>query len=317
MAYKKQNNAYKMGKLSRKDRFAPHQKVDMTLVVILVCLVASFVLAMILGNYLGDKAEQSQNTTASPGGSSSIVVPEVDKVAPQVNLHAFFVDMSGALPEVSLSEQTEAARDSGNALFFELRYQNGDLLYSSEQVEELDYPSRDNLTLHRLSQHFAWYVDFAVGEFRSDFSSALAANERIQTQSNEITLLAEAASAFGQLYVSFEEEINKDNVIYYQAYLLDLKLACPEIPIGIKLDYSFITDPDNSGTIAKLLGIADFYVLELGSVEAEALDDALSPLVYFSERYNGVLVLSGYTDESLAQAIETLNGKKFENYIVK
>lgn len=321
MAYtpnkRKQNNAYKMGKLSRKNRFS-HQKVDFTLVIVLVCLVATFVFAIILGNYLGDKAEQSQNTTTQPGGSSSVVLPDVDKVAPQVNLHAFFADMSDAHPEISLSEQTSSARDKGNALFFELRYKNGDLMYSSAQSENLDYPRRDNLTIDRLANHFSYYVDFAVGEFKSDFSSSLSANKRIQTQSNEITLLAEAAEkAFGQLYVSFSEKINKDNVIYYQAYLLDLKLACPDTPIGIKLDYGFITDSDNSGTIAKLLGIADFYVLDVGSIEIEALNDALAPLVYFSERYNGVIVLSGHTNETLSQAIEILNDKNFKNYIVK
>lgn len=316
-SYKKRSNAYKKGSLARKDRFS-NKDINPVPIIILVCVVASFIAAIILGNYLGTLAQSSQGTPQAPSSPSSGDLPKVDKVPPEAELHAYFANMSDADPEISLSEQTTSARDRGNALFFELKYKNGELLYSSDATEALQYPARENLALSRLKNHLAYYADFAIGEFTSDFDPSLSAEERLSIKHKEITLLSEAADqCFEQLIVDFGADINKDNLTHYLSYLIDLKLACPEAPIGIKLEYGFITDADNSGTVAQLLSIADFYALDLGDYDAEALDNALAPLVYFSERYNGVIMLNDSDEESLTARITALADKKMDSYIIK
>ena len=87
--------------------------------------------------------------------------------------------------------------------------------------------------------------------------------------------------------------------------------------MGVRLDYSFITDADNSGVVAQLLSIADFYALDLCDCDAEELDSALSPLVYFSERYNGVITLKDSDADSLSARISALADKNMNSYIVK
>ena len=316
-SYKKRSNAYKKGSLSRKDRFSG-KKINLVPIVIVACVVLSFIGAMILGNYLGTLAQDSQGTPQAPGSPSSGELPSVDKVPPEAELHAYFADMSASDPEISLSEQTGAARERGNALYFKLRYENGELLYSSDASERLEYPARENLTLTRLQNHLAYYADFAVGELLSDFDSSLSAEEGLKIKHVEITLLAEAADAcFDQLIIDFSTDINRDNVTHYLSYLIDLKLACPETPVGVRLDYSFITDADNSGVVAQLLSIADFYALDLGDCDAEELDSALSPLVYFSERYNGVITLNDSDADSLSARISALADKNMDSYIIK
>ncbi len=311
----KSSNAYKQGKLSRSERFT-HKKFNPVPLIVIGCLLLSFVGAVILGNYLGDKAEGSQNTTTKPGGASSLTPPTADKTDPKVSINAYLADMTGADPEVSLSVQTESARDRGNALFIPLRDGDGKLIYSSDRSEELSYPSCKNLTLERLNNHLDYYVDFAVGYFESDFSAKLDPADRMKTQADEVILLSEATDGvLGQIIVKFDDEINKDDLIYYQVYLLDLKLACPGIPVGIELPYELLVDPSSSGLVADLLSIADFYATDLADADADALDEMLSKLVYLNERYGSVIMLRD--GEDISDRLTAVMDKKIKNYIVR
>ena len=275
---------------------------------------------MILGNYLGDIAEQSQNTTTTAGDYSQLTPPTVDKINPSINLNAYLADMTGADPEQSLSLQTESARDNGNALYVELIDSNGKLIYSSDKSSDIGYPSRDNLTLDRLANHFAYYDDYAVAHFKSSFSAELNANERVKTQADEILIISEACeSAFEEIIVEFDGNITKNNVIYYQSYLLNLKLACPGVPIGVQLSYSFLSNSDNSGLVADIMEYADYYVFDIGELDANAIDGALAPIIYLLERYENAVMLHRGTNDSaeLVARIEALRNKGVESYIIK
>lgn len=314
---KKVNNSYKSGRLSGANRFS-RQKINPTPIIVLVCIVASMIIALILGNYLGDIAEQSQNTTTTPGDSSHLSPPVVDKVAPEVNLNAYLADMTGADPEESLSLQTESARESGNALYIELIDSDGRLIYTSNKSAQIGYPARDNLTLERLANHFAYYDDYAVAFFKSNFSHELDADERVSVQADEILLISEAVDkTFEQVIIEFDGNITKSNLIYYQSYLLNLKLACEGVPVGVKLSYSFLANSDNSGLVASILEYADFYAFDLGALDVSGIEDALSPIVYLVERYENVAMISAGNKEELAVRIEALYDKGVESYIVK
>ena len=313
---KKVNNVYKRGKLSKKTRFS-QKNVNWKLIIALCCILLSFIFAVVLGNILSLKVENSQGTTTAPQDPSNFFPDDVTKVDPHSRLHAFLADMTGADPENSLSDQTADARNSGNALFIELRDGNGNLIYSSARAEELGYPTRTNLTLDRLSNHFAYYNDYSVGYFKSDFSGDLNAANRQKTQNNEILLMHEASqNRFSEILVEFNGSFTKDNLIYYQSYLLSLKLACKGTPVGIVLPYSFIADPDKSGMAAQLLDLADFFVTDLGQRSAEEISVCVSSLVYFNERYNAVIMLESDSD-TLEEKIEALSKKGFDSYIVK
>ena len=169
---KSSSKAYKKGKLSKNARFSA-RRIKWTPIIILICVLATFVFAIILGNYLGKKAEGTQNTTTSTDGTSNLVPPSADKVAPLENLQAYFADITGADPEKSLSELTANARIRGNALFVNIKNENGGIVYSSDKADELGFEHEENLTLSRLTNHFEYYNDFAIGFFKSDFSSGL------------------------------------------------------------------------------------------------------------------------------------------------
>ena len=310
-----QNNAYKKGKLSKNARFSP-RRIKWTPIIVLLCVIATFIFAIIFGNFLGKKAEQSQDTTTSANGVSNLTPPSADKVNPKNKLQAYFADLSVADPKKSLSELTADARNSGNAIFVNIKNENGEIIYSSDKADELGFEHQDNLTLSRLKNHFEYYDDFSVGFFKSDFSANLDEEKALKLQTNEILLLKEATDiVFNEIIVEFSGNITNSNLIYYQSYLLNLKVYCPKTPIGIKLSGSFINNSDNAGSVSGLLNIADFFVLNLENESADEIKATLSPLIYFIERYDCVVMLGN--DDTLADKISALEDKGIENYIVK
>ena len=314
---KSSNNLYKKGKLSKDTRFSS-KKVNFTPIIVLACVLATFIFAMIFGNILGEKAQNSQSTPPTVDNPSNLTPPSADKVKPYDKLHAYFADMTGADPEKSLSDQTSVARDRGNALLIEIKNSKNEIMYSSDKTEELGFKCQENLTLSRLANHFQYYNDFAVGVFKSDFSSNLDSETALKLQTNEILLLKEATdTAFDQIIIEFADGFTKDNLVYYQTYLLNLKLACDKTPVGIKISKSFLSDKDNAGGVAGLLNIADFFVLDLGDSSAEQIENALAPIIYFTERYNCIIVLSDTDETTLVNKILLLESKGIENYIIK
>lgn len=312
---KPKSNAYKKGKLSKNARFSP-RRIKWTPIIVILCVLATFIFAVILGNILGKKAEGSKNTTSSSQNVSNITPPSANKVSPKSKLHAYTVDLTNADPQISLSEFTGNARKQGNALFVEFKNQSDKIFYTSDKTQELEFECQENLTLSRFANHLEYYDDFAIGYFKSEFSANLNEEKALKLQTNEILLLKEATdTAFDQIIIEFSGEITKNTLIYYQTYLLNLKLACPTTPVGIKLSQSFLNDSNNAGSISSLLGIADFFVLDLANKDAKGIESTLDSMIYFAERYNCVVVISN--DENIADKISVLDNKGVENCIVK
>ena len=310
-------NLYKKGKLSKNARFSP-RRIKWTPIIVILCVLASFIFAVILGNILGKKAENSLNQTTITNNSSTLTPPSAEKVSPLKELQAYSVDFANADPNNTLSDQTSEAREKGNALFVNIKNERGEIAYSSEKALGLGFVCTQNLTLARLKNHFEYYKDYAIGFFESDFSGNFDQEDTLKLQTNEILLLKEASDGtFNQIVVDFKDNVTKDNITYYQAYLLNLKLACPKTPIGIALSVQYISNPDNSGSIAGLLNMVDFFVLDLNKSDVDGIKDALSSVVYFTDRYDCTVMLSNSNDSDIASKISLLSDKGITNYIVK
>ncbi len=305
--------AYKVGKLTKNTKFSRKKKLNPVPFIILFLIFLSFIFAVILGNHLSKKAEESRNTTVPPS-SSSIVLPSIDKVNPSVKLHAYLIDLHDAGLKQSISDLTQDARSKGNALFVEMIDNEGNLIYTSDISSKISQPSYEDFALSRLKNHFDYYNDYAVGFFKSSFSSSIDVSERLIIEANEISLLSEAAgNVFDQIIVQFPKSITKTDALHYQSYLLNLKLAASTTPIGIMLPISLISNVSNHSILAEIMKVADFFVVDFDGMDSEQVENALSPLVYFSGRYNAVAIINN-TDEDIIAALERQN---VYSYIVK
>lgn len=312
------SNAYKKGKLSKNARFSP-RKIKWTPIVILSCVLLTFIFTMIFGNFLGKKAAKLQSSTPSQNDVSSITPPIADKVSPKKELQAYFADLKTASPDtnISLSIITKEPRSKGNALFVNIKNENGDLIYYSDKADELGFSHQDNLALSRIKNHFDYYDDFAVCLFKSEFSARLEEEKALKLQTNEILLLKEATDlAFDQIIIEFSANITKNNVIYYQTYLLNLKLACPDTPIGLIISGDFLNNSDNAGSTAGLLNTVDFFVIDFEDKNANEIKTILDPIIYFTSRYKCVAMFSNTDEVTTEEKIASLKNKGIENYIV-
>lgn len=309
-------NAYKKRGLSRKNRFASN-KMNKGVVIMAICVVATFIFAIILGNILGEKAH---SITTNPQGSvvspEEIVLPSVDKVPPKEELNAYFVNFAGVDPDVeTLSDFTKDARDKGNALFFEITDQSGKIVYTSEATNQISMSSHP-LKLSRIEGHFAYYVDYTIGYYQTSFSSTKSVEKRAEVQYSDILILKEITSkACDEIIISFSSPIDKRDLIYYQSYLLNIKLALPEVSIGVELTKDWLTNSDASGIVAAILEYADYFFVDLSDYETQQMRDFMSEAVYYFTKYMSMVVLP--QSEELGGQIDMFKGNKVNNFIIK
>ena len=104
-------NAYKVGKLTKKSRFT-RRKINRKLIFVLAALLLSFVFAVVLGNYLSKKVEQSQPENPQ-NSAQNPVIPSVDKVLPNIKLNAFYAFKKRNNPTIPL-KATAVSREQIN-----------------------------------------------------------------------------------------------------------------------------------------------------------------------------------------------------------
>lgn len=317
--FKKRKPDYKRRRTFAKKRFSL-KNINPTVIVVICCVLATLVFAVILGNILGAKARDSssgQNGQTSQQ-TDAPSVPKPDKQGLAVpDLFAVSVDMTGADPHESLSNQTSDSRELGNALFVPLKAQNGNMIYSSDKTASLGVSANSNLTLSRLDQHFEYYEDYVCGYFKSDFLPSDSAFDRIGTQSKEATLLAEAADyGFDEFLIEFGSAITKDDLLLYQAYLLDLKLACPDTLIGVALPKEFCESIESAALISEIMSVADFCAVDLSDLNSpDSLEQSLLSLLYLVDRYPSRIIVRYENEDTFAELKAVLDKLSISSFI--
>ena len=314
---KKRRTPTQKRRLGAKKRFSL-KSIDPVVFIVAGCVLATLIFAVVLGNILGAVASSSSQGASSTQGEDKDMLPKPDDQGLEVpTLSAFSADMTGALPSESLSLQTADARQAGNALFIPLRDGEGDMVYSSDKTDELSVRANTNLTLSRLAEHFAYYDDYSCGYFESDLSASASPDERFDVQNTELALLAEATSvAFDEIAVRFSSEITRENLLIFQNYLLNLKLLCPDSPIGVVLSAELCQSSDNAYIAAELAAFADFVAVDLSvAADAAELESTLISVLYTVSRYPSRVMISYSDDASLAEMTAVLDKLSAKSYI--
>lgn len=297
------------------------KKINPTVLIVLSCILATFIFTLILGNILGKAAEDSENDRVNSSGQSHISAPALDLQSGRVpNIEAYSVDLSGAAAGESLSVQTGEARKLGNAIFMPIKDGNGNIVYTSEKTKELSFSSSGSLTLERIKDHFTYEpADYVCAYFESEFGSQSLPAELLEMQSREASLLAEASGyGISEYLISFSGDINSDNILKYQTYLLNLRTGCPDMLIGISFDYGLLSSEGASYIISELMKVADFCAIDLSSSyeDNNELEERLTSCLYIFEKYPCRIMVAYKNAEFFEESYNILYKFGVDDFIV-
>lgn len=282
------------------------KSIDPAIIISVSCILATLIFAIILGNLLGAKAKDSQGGQSVNADPPPHTLPKPDRFDSAIpDIFALSSDMTSADPNESLSNQTSEARTFGNALFIPMQTEHGNMIYSSAVTSSLGIAAQSNLTLSRLRDHFDYWEDYVCGAFVSQLDPDAEPLEKIALRSRELSLLAEATEfGFCELMISFVNTPTVETVALYQSYIAELKLMCPDTPVGIALPARLCADSSHSYLVSALLDFADICFIDLSGEDPSLIEEKIPQLLYVSERYPSRMMLP-YSDEETAALIKT------------
>lgn len=297
------------------------KKINPTVLIVSSCILATFIFTLILGNILGKAAEDSENDRANSSDQSHISAPALDLQDGKVpNIEAYSVDLSRASAGESLSVHTSEARKLGNTIFMPIKDESGNIVYTSEKTKELSFSSSNSLTLERIKDHFTYEpADYVCAYFESEFGSQASSIQLLEMQSREAALLAEASEyGISEYLISFSADINSDNVLKYQTYLLNLRTGCPDMLIGISLDYGLLSSDGASYIISELMKVADFCAIDLSSSyeNNHELEEKLISCLYIFEKYPCRIIVAYKNAEFFEESHNILYKFGVDDFIV-
>ncbi len=288
----------------RKKAFSPY-------LIIPLCALLAFVLAMILGNTLGDIADASQG-----GGTPSTTEPPANAEKPTLSVPSIDGVFVTARHIKDSTAQNIAAQipSEASAVSLELFDSTGAPYYASPTASAFGN-SCGELTLQ--------YIFDGVGEgIHASVlfpSSALRnTDEAKQSVINayEIALIEELyeAGADDVILVTELPELTDEFEKVISSYISTLKLSCPELAVGISLSVEFVSDETNASTINTLAKNFDILALDLTKCDTpEALSETVSTLSLPILRREMRLLLRASNEKELLGLTEILDKNGMKN----
>lgn len=270
---------------------------------------------------LGKAAEDSEKDRINGSEQNHISAPALDLQSGRVpSIEAYSVDLGGAVAGESLSIQTGEARKLGNAIFMPIKDGNGNIVYTSEKTKELSFSSSNTLTLERIKDHFTYEpADYVCAYFESEFGSQSSPTELLEMQNRESSLLAEASEyGISEYLISFSGDINSDNILRYQTYLLGLRTGCPDMLIGISIDYGLLSSDGAAYIITEFMKVADFCAIDLSLSyeDNHEFEEKLTSCLYIFEKYPCRIMVAYKDAEFFEESYEILYKFGVDNFIV-
>lgn len=321
LIFRRRRPIYKQGKLSGGKRRFSVKKINPTVLIVSCCILATFIFAVILGNILGNVAKDSESDSRQTEKPTHLSIPAVSLRNETVpDIAAYSVDLGSASSGESLSVWTKAARNLGNAIFLPIKDGNGNIIYTSEKTKEFSFPSNPDLNLEKIKSHFTYEpADYVCAYFKSSFGTQTSPAELLDTQNREVSLLSEASEYGASEYlISFSGNINRENILTYQTYLLSLRMGCPNTFIGVEFSYSFFSSEDAPYLVSEIMRVSDFCSIDF-STEYEdnsVLEEKLSSCLYVSERYPCRIGLAYKNAEFFEETHSILDKFGIKNFIV-
>ena len=268
--------------------------------------IVAFVLALILGNCLGQRVEQD----GSEVGSES--KEEVTSLPPAISSGAdavdgVFVGLEG-IRDYTYDEVAKQIPDGTKAISLSMFYSNRAPIYFSEVAEIYGKPSGE-LTLRNVFRYPLENGIYVSVPFSSEaLSDATSANAPYEAEL--IKELYDAGANDIILKCNYES-LDTAFILRVAEYIAYLKESIPDVCVGFAVS---VKDAEKTSEIDKLLDYADFCAVDMSSAQSgDELAALTSPLLTNILRYNMRVMLKGGSEASLAERYAVLDNLGIKN----
>ena len=288
---------------------------------------AAFALALVLGRFLGEKADstrpsESGSESSSESLSESPAIPPERSEVPAID--GVFVGLEG-ITDNTYSEVAKQIPDTAAAVSMSLFYSNGAPYYSSEAAEAFGNPAGE-LTLKNVFGYAKENGIYISVPFRSKalashsaltFGAAAAYELELMRElylagADEVIVIPHLSEDGARPSISDSEYASK-----VAEYLSDIKRELPKLRIGYALTYDELADDGAAAAISEINGRADLLAADLTEFsEASELEEAAREIQVKLMRY-GMRVLIGGGDRAELCASLDLLGLKNRQMMTK
>ena len=292
--------------------------------IVILCIAVCVVLTVMLGNYLKDKAAATRpdetDTTDSP---ETTLAPKTDNDPVSAkNVEAGYLDLSGEAVEGKSAAEVadEFFATSYTAASFELRDDNGSLLYTSVVASALGQVSASSLDIKELVDILAERDVYTVGCFESAaFSDGITSEMYDVILSYETALVRELFEMGVDEILLTSLPVSDLSVSDALAYIGAIKDAVPEGScVGISIPHTMLSSDEIAQIMKELSLSADFVALDMSGFEYDDAYESMNSFVRENEMYisrYSMRILLGHSDAALlSRQIDALSANAVYNW---
>ena len=325
MSNKKRFNSHKHTRLNRytsaprKNRgFSPYW-------FILISAVCALILALLLGNFLGELADTAPNDDGSSDGGSEVKLPlPLDAQS----IDGVFVTLNG-ISDSTTQNVRKQIPSGATAVSLQLFDGQGDPYYNSKIAASFGNKCGE-LTLSRVFDAFKNEESSLYSSVILPFSAALSNDDGTKQavlNAYEGAIISELAEA-GANDVIISVRITEDEPLYIDEvflerltqYVYTVRGLCPDLRIGFSLPLAYFSELQYSALTESMSKMFDFLVLDLTEFDApESFEVAINAASVNILRRELRLLLLDKDEEYNARILEILdkNGMKNRQFASK
>lgn len=265
--------------------------------IIPLAALAAFILALLLGRFLGSQVDEIPETTGQPSSDASPSLPPA--ISEEIeSIDAIFVTLEGVY-DYTYDAVSNQIPEGTSAISLHMFYSNGAPIYKSEVAEDCGKPSGE-LTLKNIFKYPLENGIYVSVPFPSSALSSEDTPASSITSAYEAELIKELALAGADeiLIKCKYDALDSDFILRIANYITLVKLSAPDIHVGFIISTD---DVKSTQTIDSVCRYADFCAVDMSGMEnAEDMASFIESELTNILRYNMRVLIKGNTPEAYA-----------------
>ena len=278
--------------------------------IIPISAIAAFILALLLGRFLGAQVDTPTESSGTETVDTSLDLPPVSKKVESID--GIFVTLEGIF-DYTYDAISRQIPEGTSAISLSMFYSNRSPIYKSEVAEDCGKPSGE-LTLKNVFRYPQENGIYVSVPFPSDALASTSGPASSMTATYEIELIKELFEAGANEIIikcSYESLESEDLLSHIASYVSSLKREVPEINVGFMISSEDVTKTESIDFICKY---ADFCAVDMSSAkDGESIISIAEPAIINILRYNMRILISGGGSDSVSVKLLALDSLGITN----